>query len=59
MLKLYTDGATKGNPGPAGIGISGFSGLPRAILQHHAALACDEDNSTKPSLLPPSPGLNC
>ena len=36
MLKLYTDGATKGNPGPAGIGIL-VSGLPQQI-QHHAAL---------------------
>ena len=30
MLKLYTDGATKGNPGPAGIGIL-VSGLPQQI----------------------------
>lgn len=36
MLKLYTDGATKGNPGPAGIGIL-VSGLPHQI-QKHAAL---------------------
>ena len=36
MLKLYTDGATKGNPGPTGIGIL-VSGLPQQI-QRHAAL---------------------
>ena len=36
MLKLYTDGATKGNPGPTGIGVL-VTGLPHQI-QHHAAL---------------------